>query len=526
MHDLLKLKRASDVKAYLGTLPIGLEKAYERILNDIGDQTGSAPVIAARALRWIMDSARPLSPEELTAAVCNSSDSLMPQDPDIDTEFVLEACHNLVVIMGSTCRFAHLSVQEYLESHDWPNKPDVQLLGDVCLRLLMASDDTISSSLLSVYATDQWHKHLTGCDPASQEATVVTGHLLSEFLGDPTESSHHYRRWWASTHVWPGYYRDWEQKWAAFGAVTFGLLATVTRWIQDGILDPSLSSPRVCLLHLAVESDNLAMCSLLLEAGADVNYSSVTLGTPLLRAVIDRQLSIIELLVKKPGIDVDKGRDSTGASALCNAIAMGDCRVVELLLDAGANPNLMEECESSQRSAYDGFQPALHIAADRGGINIVRTLIRRGADVNLVAGQYQTALTTAVHEHCSDVVQCLVQNGADVNLFRPLYQHLDNNRRRIDNIAMALVNGGALDYVLDLPRGERTKLDEIYESVINWLDEQLAKTDKERRKRRSMRMFDAGAFRTTQGDERGGSERGGDEDGDSENADGRSVRSI
>lgn len=132
MHDLLKLKRASDVEAYLGSLPKGLQKAYQRILNDIGDQAGSAPVIAARALRWIMDSAVPLSPKELVAAVCQSSEGLVPHDLDIDTEFVLDACHNLVVIMDSTCRFLHLSVQEYLESHDWPNKPGDQLLGAVC----------------------------------------------------------------------------------------------------------------------------------------------------------------------------------------------------------------------------------------------------------------------------------------------------------------------------------------------------------------------------------------------------------
>lgn len=519
MHDLLKLKRASDVEAYLGSLPKGLQKAYQRILDDIGDQAGSAPVIAARALKWIMDSAVPLSPKELVAAVCQSSDGLVPQDLDIDTEFVLDACHNLVVIMGSTCRFSHLSVQEYLESHDWPNKPDDQLLGAVCLHLLMASEDIILTNALKEYATYHWYKHFTDCDPEDHEITSVTAPLLSNFLGNPTNSSYNYVVWVSRFEAWGLAPESIDPKdlqpsrSAAFGVVALGLLATVARWIRDGTLDPSLSSSRSSLLHLAVKSGNLAMCSQLVEAGADVNYSTAALGTPLLRAVLDRRYSIIELLAKQPGIDVDKGRDISGAPALCNAVVMGDSRIVELLLSAGGNPDLMEESENTQGPAYNGFTPALHVAASEGMISVVRALIQGGANVNLVAGRYQTPLANAVYKSHEAVVHCLIQNGADVNLFRPLYHVIPYGGVSISKTCMALVDGGALDHVIDLPLPERTRLDESYEYKVNWLDEQLAKTDKERRKRRFLRMFNAGAFRTLQGKEQGGSARGGSEKG-------------
>lgn len=519
MHDLLKLKRASDVQAYLGSLPKGLHKAYQRILNDIGDQAGSAPVIAARTLRWIMNSAVPLSPMELVAAVCQSSDGLVPQDLDIDTEFVLDACHNLVVIIGSTCRFSHLSVQEYLESHDWPNKPDGHLLGAVCLHVLMASEEMVIANSLKEYATDHWYKHFTDFDPESHEDRSVAAPLLLKFLGHPTDSSHYYRVWASEPKAWltaprPIDSRDLQpSQWAAFGVVTLGLLATVARWIRDGTLDPNLSSLRNCLLHLAVKSGNLAMCSLLVEAGADINYSTVDLvapllravldrqysivkllveagadvnypavglGTPLLQAILDRQYSIIELLVRQPKIDVDKGRDITGASALCNAVFMKDCRIVELLLNAGANPDLMEEGEDTQGSAYNGFIPALHIAAGQGTIDIVHVLIQGGANVNLVAGQYQTPLANAVYNHCEAVVHYLIQNGADVNLFRPLYHAVPDVGVSISEISMVLINAGALDHVVNLPAAERTKLDEDFEDVVYWLDEVLVKRDRER----------------------------------------------
>jgi hypothetical protein len=183
---------------------------------------------------FIMDSAAPLSPEELVAAVCQSSDGLVPHDLDIDTEFVLEACHNLVVIMGSTCRFSHLSVQEYLESHDWPNKLDDQLLGAVCLHLLMASDDIFTTNALRKYADHYWHKHFTDCDPEAHEARSVTAPLLLKFLGRPTSSSRYYRQWVSSLRAWKRKLpsidiRDLQpSQSAAFDVVTLGLLA---RWL-------------------------------------------------------------------------------------------------------------------------------------------------------------------------------------------------------------------------------------------------------------------------------------------------------
>ncbi|KAH8763643.1 ankyrin repeat-containing domain protein, partial [Diaporthe sp. PMI_573] len=169
-------------------------------------------------------------------------------------------------------------------------------------------------------------------------------------------------------------------------------------------------------LDLAVERGNLAMCSQLIEAGADVNYSTVALRTPLLRAVLDRQYSIIELLVKRPEIDVDKGRNKRGAPALWNDVFKRDCRIVELLLNAGGNPDLMEEGEDSQGPAYNGFIPALHVAAGQGMIDIVHVLIQGGANFNLVARKYQTPLANAVYRGHEDAVHCLIQNGADVNL--------------------------------------------------------------------------------------------------------------
>lgn len=505
MKDLLQLKRASDVESYLGSLPKGLRKAYQKILSDIGNQAGSAGVIAARAFRWIMDSARPLSPNELVAAACQSCDGLVDFDPDVNIEFLLEACHNLVVVIGSTCRFSHLSVQEYLETNSWPNKPDDELLGAVCLHLLIASNDVFAMNSLNEYAALYWYQHVTHHESGASGTKSVAAPLFLKFLGHPTRSSKHYRKWADRLTAW-----KWEgpegidssdlqpSRWSAFGTVALGLLDTVTRWIEDRDLDPQLHSSERCLLHLAVKSGNLAMCSRLIDSGADLNYSSPALGTPLLRAVLERHYSIIELLVKQPGIDIDKGRDRSGAPALCNAVVMKDARIVGLLLVAGGDPNLMEGDTNSQEAQYNGFTPALHVAVSGGAVDMIRLLLRYKANPNLVAGVYRTPLIRAVSAGHEAAARCLIENGADVNLHRPLY-HSHSVGENINETIMVLVDNGALDFVLDLPLDERTDLDEQYSGLAGWLDERLAMSDVSRRRRRLIRMFDAGAFRTGKG---------------------------
>ena len=443
MDGLLQLKRESDVVSYLGSLPKGLQEAYQKILENIAAQPGSAPVIAARAFRWIMDSGRALSPEELVAAVCQPPNRLVTSEPDVSIEFVLESCHNLVMLTGPSCRFSHLSVQEYLERHEWPNKPDDHLLGAVCLHLLMASEDISAQQALHDYAIDCWHHHFTDCDPEASEAESLSSPLLKRFLGHPTDSSDHYRRWIDKIQSYDLYRCLQAPHLAAFGVVALGLLATVTRWIDNQTLDPNLSSPEESLLHLAVESGNLAMCSRLLQSGADVNHATSTGETPVLRAVLRRDHSIIQLLQKQANIDVDKGRDMTGAPALCTAILLTDAKIVGLLLHAGANPNLMAAGPSSQGTSCSGFKPALHIAAGHGSVDILHILLRYKADPNLEAGIYMTPLANAVYHGGRAAIQCLLEHGADENTFRPFY---DTDLGSGRNPAM-LLSRGLLDYV-------------------------------------------------------------------------------
>lgn len=80
---------------------------------------------------------------------------------------------------------------------------------------------------------------------------------------------------------------------------------------------------------------------MLLDSGADINAADVYLWTPLHRAVYENRESTVAVLVRHEGIDVDF-QDDHGAAALHHAAVKGHQRIVEILLEAGADPLLQD----------------------------------------------------------------------------------------------------------------------------------------------------------------------------------------
>lgn len=91
---------------------ISLKAAYDELYEKIQLQPESAPIIANRAFQWVMCSPNPLTPNELVAAVCQDASTDEVDEVDIEINYVLESCQNLLVIdheVGNF-RFSHLSL--------------------------------------------------------------------------------------------------------------------------------------------------------------------------------------------------------------------------------------------------------------------------------------------------------------------------------------------------------------------------------------------------------------------------------
>jgi ankyrin repeat protein len=69
-----------------------------------------------------------------------------------------------------------------------------------------------------------------------------------------------------------------------------------------------------------------------------------------------------------------------------------------------------------RHGAHTQEHEALLIAAEEGHGDAVERLIKKGVDVNAIAGQYGHALAAAAYHGRKEVVKVLLNNGADVNL--------------------------------------------------------------------------------------------------------------
>ncbi|WP_455366559.1 ankyrin repeat domain-containing protein, partial [Kaarinaea lacus] len=132
-------------------------------------------------------------------------------------------------------------------------------------------------------------------------------------------------------------------------------------------------------------------------AGNGLDPNAVTEDKSALNYAIEKQRrSIIRTLVKN-GADVNKKRESDGATPLIIAAQMGDYQLVNTLINAGAS---IEEYDQEKRTA-------LIVAAKKNNKNIVKKLLSVGADVNAVDVSGANALKHAEELGHREVVKAI-----------------------------------------------------------------------------------------------------------------------
>ncbi|CAO3639349.1 unnamed protein product [Mucor hiemalis] len=115
---------------------------------------------------------------------------------------------------------------------------------------------------------------------------------------------------------------------------------------------------------------------------------------------------------KKSNIIVDTSKfdpfkkDTSGRTYLHRWSIRGNTQVVKDLLKAGANPGERDNA---------GYTP-LHEAALRGKTEVVRLLLENNADVNCKGADLDTPLHDATENSFPNVVQLLLEHGADVTV--------------------------------------------------------------------------------------------------------------
>ncbi|QYT03170.1 hypothetical protein H0G86_010139 [Trichoderma simmonsii] len=176
-------------------------------------------------------------------------------------------------------------------------------------------------------------------------------------------------------------------------------------------------------LQTACATGNLDLVHLLLKEGANVNVEAGYHGTALEAACAREHIDVARVLLEH-GADVHLGRNG----AFLAAAVSRDDDLVRLLLDHGAAVNdshsfhgsplhaLLQFRRNTSEWRVEGFSNRLDYRLEiekysYGWTNRVQFLLKRGADPNLVVGEYGTALQAACTVKALTPDEFSVRNG-------------------------------------------------------------------------------------------------------------------
>lgn len=162
-------------------------------------------------------------------------------------------------------------------------------------------------------------------------------------------------------------------------------------------------------LYMASLSGNSKVISLLLKAKANTHLTTKVNGlTPLLIAAYYGCDNAVKLLINKKRTLADINVQAEhGDTPLHIAAQRGHLKIVELLLKANANVNLVRK---------DQHLTPLYLAVNQGFLPIVEALLRFNADPNIPFKQGITPLYCAVDHAKVNIVNALLNANADPNL--------------------------------------------------------------------------------------------------------------
>ncbi|KAL8809747.1 MAG: hypothetical protein Q9200_003140 [Gallowayella weberi] len=190
-------------------------------------------------------------------------------------------------------------------------------------------------------------------------------------------------------------------------------------------------------LHSAVRKQDIKIAKLLLEAGADPDAKPLGETPSIVKAVKHADIRMLELLLDyNPDVEANAVGEGT---ALYIAVAKGEADIVKVLLAHGADPNkrpcgsepalykavskhhddvvklLLKRDDLKIDDASPGSTTAMYLAAKKGNVELVQSLVAAGANVDARPLGSNTAMFEAARKGNYDICQILLEHGAEVD---------------------------------------------------------------------------------------------------------------
>ena len=453
---ICEMPTPNDVRRGLETLPDTLKDAYGEIYKRILAQKGSAPRLALGAFRWIRCSYEPLCSETLldaiTVEIASSDQGEFSRKDTITVNGLLKACQNLLIFdkQLNVFRFAHLSVDEYLEKK-LPKVDSHSEIAIVCLSLLCTpgSWDTYDKTLrtregchsdrhLLLYSAVFWPWHFSlGRDTNGFEMLICLCKKLMSETNHQRWLEYHRFVVGASRYTEVCYWRrvlalQKEKDDALSSVCVFGLSRMFTTISGS---KPLIERARIVeLLCWASEFGDLEIASLLIDSGAYISATSGSGLAPLRASPENGQEAVARLRIDHDVIASAAKKD--GSTPLHFAALHGHEAVAQLLIGHGAIASAAKK---------NGSTP-LHFAALRGHEAVARLLIDHGAIASAADEDGSTPLHNAAWCGHEAVARLLIDHGAiasaaDKDGWTPLHNAAENGH---EAVARLLIGHGAI----------------------------------------------------------------------------------
>ncbi|EHK26678.1 uncharacterized protein TRIVIDRAFT_141868 [Trichoderma virens Gv29-8] len=441
MEQLSKCQLAKEIRDRLGKLPMSLNASYHELFTGMSSYDQET---LRRAVMWVMCAYKPLSSNQLLAAVrlsISGDGATLEVEDELTEETLRSICRHLVVTdsQKDEWKFPHASVIEYFEAeHKWTMVEAHSFVAKHSLLCLIDgyskwapstnlrdsdsykfADEQDDLDDLEEYVRRYWSQHINALE-GLQPFDIQLSRLVKLFMGFNSslqQTSRQYRRWikhkMAEIH-----YRGVEDFFPVanpiFGICTLGFCHILEDWWTLDVDISQVNGSGLDLLSISAKNHHQHLCKKLISLGADVNrvlgdgYSSVLydatqrFDTDMVKFLLDNKADP-NLRLKRTILCMKCGKYG---SALEAAALGGSIEIGRLLIEHGADANALLECGI--------YGSALAAAAYRGLIEFTRLLIEHGANVNatLNYGQYGSALAAAAHGQGVMMVRYLIEEAS------------------------------------------------------------------------------------------------------------------